>query len=465
MDPNTEIISTKNNQLEKRLFEYICLIQFAIMLYVLLQGLYKVGYTILAPVDFAISMIGLLFFYLSRFKGLFKPLRFPLLGILFLSVTFFWFQLGGFFGPGDIGAVVVGISAIILAPHKRRLTFFLFSIFFILALIYIQLKTDWIVNLEALRPNTHINYFLFAFAALLIIYYLKREFDRERRQSERQNVRLKSLNTLLQKTLEDKEAIIDKLNSTRDRLIDAEKMATIGRFTAGIAHELNNPLNFVGGSVWPIQQNLNEIFNALPADQKEAQSENIKEVEDLLGNIELGTQQARKVMEGLIQISPKSVSARPEKFNLSKLLKNLTKFFQTSSPKVVFHQEIMDNIWVHGFVVEINQVLVNLIKNSVEATLEATKPEIKIALSQQNDFAEIVISDNGEGVAEKDQPHIFEPFFTTKPLGIGIGVGLYVSFTIANKHGGDLAYNPDGEGAIFIFKLPIDVDLASKTLY
>jgi len=386
------------------------------------------------------------------------------MGLLFLSVTFFWFQLGGFLGPGNIGAVVVGISAIILAPHKRRLTFFLFSIFFILSLIYIQLETDWIVSFEASRSNIHINYFLFAFAALLIVYYVKREFDRERRQSERQNVRLKSLNILLQKTLDETERIIDKLNSTRDSLIDAEKMATIGRFTAGIAHELNNPLNFVGGSVWPIQQNLNEVFGTLSVDQKEAQEENIKEIEDLLENIALGTKQAQKVMEGLIQISPKSVSAKPKKFDLSQLLRNLNKFFETSSPKVTFHQDIEDNINVHGFVVEINQVLVNLIKNSIDATQDVARPEITVALSKRNDCAEIIISDNGEGVAENDQPHIFEPFFTTKPPGVGTGIGLYASFTIANKHGGDITYHAEGSGAIFTFTLPIDTDPITQPL-
>jgi signal transduction histidine kinase len=425
------------------------------MLYVMFQGIYKLGVTMLVPIDLFVSLIGLVFYYLSKYKNLFHYLRSPLLVVIFLAEGFFWFQLGGYFGPGAIGAVVAGISAIVLAPYKKQLTYFLLSSLFILSLIYIQLNTDWVTNIEATKQTMHLNYLLFAFAGLLIVYYVKKEFDKERRLSEKQNVHSTALNKLLENTIKDREKVIDKLKSTRDRLIEAEKMASIGRFTAGLAHELNNPLNFIGGSVWPIRQNLDEVFNTLTEEQLKAKAENLNEINNLLQNIKDGTSQAKQVMDGLLKISPTSIAPQSDEINLSDLLKNVTKFFQSSNPNIYFNQEIEKNIKINGFLVEINQVLVNLIKNSIDAISSTESPEINIRLTQNKEYAKIEVEDSGPGIPENELSHIFEPFFTTKPQGTGTGVGLYISFTIANKHGGDLKYKTLKKGALFVFTLPI----------
>ncbi len=135
-----------------------------------------------------------------------------------------------------------------------------------------------------------INYIIFSMAILIITYMVKSEFDKERRKAVKQNIRLQALNEKLVETISQKEQYINELGQTRDRLIESEKMASIGRLTAGLAHELNNPLNYIGGNVQPIIQDLEDIKQAMTYRQLAQTQQTSTEIHNLLFNIIEGSQ-------------------------------------------------------------------------------------------------------------------------------------------------------------------------------
>jgi signal transduction histidine kinase len=246
-------------------------------------------------------------------------------------------------------------------------------------------------------------------------------------------------------------------------------MASLGELTAGIAHEIQNPLNFVN--------NFSEVNKELLIEMKdEIKKGNINEInaiaDDVIDNEEKINHHGKRadaIVKGMLQHS-KTSSGQKELTNINALadeylrlayhgLKAKDKDFNTTM-KTDFDESIGT---INILPQEIGRVLLNLINNAFYAVTEKKKeagenfePTVSVITKKKSDKIEIKVSDNGNGIPQRVIDKIFQPFFTTKPTGQGTGLGLSLSYDIVKAHGGELKVETKpGEGSEFTIKLPI----------
>jgi len=262
---------------------------------------------------------------------------------------------------------------------------------------------------------------------------------------------------------------LEELKVTQAQLIQSEKMASLGELTAGIAHEIQNPLNFVN--------NFSEVNTELIAEMKEEIDRgNMEEVKSLAGNIEENERKiihhgkrADAIVKGMLQHSRKSTGQK-EFTDLNALAdeylrlsyhglrakdKSLNADMQTDFDPAVVKVNLVPQ--------DIGRVLLNLYNNAFYSVSEKKlqqpegfKPMVSVSTKKMMDKVQIRIRDNGMGVPKKILDKIFQPFFTTKPAGSGTGLGLSLSYDIIKAHGGEMKVETnEGEGAEFILTLPL----------
>jgi signal transduction histidine kinase len=285
----------------------------------------------------------------------------------------------------------------------------------------------------------------------------------------RNNRQRKKANALLTEKKEKLEHTLAELKSAQYQLIQSEKMASLGELTAGIAHEIQNPLNFVN--------NFSEVNEELLRELKtEAERGNLEEVKTIADNVALNSEKinhhgkrADTIVKGMLQHS-RSSSGRKELTDINKLADEYSRLAfhglraKDKSFNVNFKTELDNSIGKINVVPqEIGRVILNLINNAFYAVNEKRKqnlngyePTVVIATTKQNGKVEIRVKDNGNGIPQKIVDKIFQPFFTTKPAGQGTGLGLSLAYDIITKgHSGELEVETkEGEGSVFIIGLP-----------
>ena len=266
----------------------------------------------------------------------------------------------------------------------------------------------------------------------------------------------------LQKSLND-------LKETQKQLIQSEKMASLGELTAGIAHEIQNPLNFVN--------NFAEVNSELIAEMREELSKgNIEEAKNIADNIDENEKKiifhgkrADGIVKGMLQHSrsssgvkePTDINALADEYlrlayhGLRAKDKSFNAFMKTD------FDENIDKINVVPQ--DLGRVILNLITNAFyvvaekkQKSTEGYEPTVTVSTKRINDKVEIRVKDNGNGIPQKVLDKIFQPFFTTKPAGQGTGLGLSMSYDIVTKgHNGEIKVETkEGEGTEFIVVLP-----------
>jgi len=261
---------------------------------------------------------------------------------------------------------------------------------------------------------------------------------------------------------------LNDLKATQQQLIQSEKMASLGELTAGIAHEIQNPLNFVN--------NFSEVNEELLKELKaEAEKGNVEEVKAIANDIEFNSakinhhgKRADAIVKGMLQHS-RSSSGIKEPTDINELaneylrlayhgLRAKDKSFNATT-KTDF-DETIGNINIVSQ--DIGRVILNLITNAFYTVSEKKKqagdnyePTVTVGSKKMNDAIEIIVKDNGNGIPSKVLDKIFQPFFTTKPTGEGTGLGLSLSYDIVKAHGGELKVETkEGEGTVFVIYLP-----------
>jgi two-component system, NtrC family, sensor histidine kinase HupT/HoxJ len=261
----------------------------------------------------------------------------------------------------------------------------------------------------------------------------------------------------------------EELKRAQAQLLHSEKMASLGRLVAGVAHELNNPISFVLGNVHAMQryaERLRRYLEAVHAGTPVAELARLRAelridrlIEDLdplvEGTIE-GAERTRAIVDGLKRFS---VMDREENevFNLVEVIERSVHWV-TKSVADNFRVEfdLPGQIPVSGSAGRMQQVVMNLVQNAHDATLGRPNPLLRIRATTENGQAKVEFQDNGAGIAADDLPKVFEPFFTTKPIGKGTGLGLAISYGIVDQHGGQLgAANSPAGGALFTLLLPL----------
>ncbi|MCI4666404.1 MAG: ATP-binding protein [Neomegalonema sp.] len=259
-----------------------------------------------------------------------------------------------------------------------------------------------------------------------------------------------------------------KLTQTQQRLVVSEKMAALGRLVAGVAHELNNPISFIFGNMHALKRYEASIGRYLQAFEQSAQTPELQELRAQLkidrvmrdigplveGTLE-GAERVNDIVQDLRRFS--SNQEEPEEtFNLVRLAHTAVDWVvraERLKPEVRFDTpERLDIVGRRG---HLHQILVNLAQNAADVLAGRENPILTVRIRRDGNDVLTEVQDNGPGVRPDEVDKIFEPFFTTKPIGQGTGLGLYVSYGMAAKSGGDLtvANAPDG-GAIFTLRLP-----------
>jgi signal transduction histidine kinase len=265
------------------------------------------------------------------------------------------------------------------------------------------------------------------------------------------------------------EKAYNELKITQAQLIQAEKMASLGELTAGIAHEIQNPLNFVN--------NFSEVNKELLAEMNvEIDKENFGEVKaiakDVIENEEKINHHGKRadaIVKGMLQHSRSSTSQK-EPTDINALADEYLRLSyhglraKDNSFNATMKTDFDESIGKINIIPQdIGRVLLNLYNNAFYAVNEKTKnadenyqPSVSVQTKKINDKAVLTVMDNGNGIPQKVVDKIFQPFFTTKPTGQGTGLGLSLSYDIIKAHSGEIKVNTkENEGSEFIIELPL----------
>jgi len=273
--------------------------------------------------------------------------------------------------------------------------------------------------------------------------------------------------------LEDLQSTLDNLRSTQDRLIQSEKMASLGQLTAGIAHEIKNPLNFVNNFSEVTAELAHELVAEIGKLKEDVPPEKMEEVEAILESLRLNAtkigehgKRADSIVKNMLEHSKVGEGERaPVDLNefLDEYVTLAVHGLEARSPgfEVKVEREYDAAVGQVDVVPQdIGRVFMNLLSNAFDALKEhgtnSGAPTVYVNTSRVDKHIEIRVRDNGPGIPEKVKAKIFEPFFTTKPTGSGTGLGLSMSYDIVTKgHGGTLEVDSEvGQGASFVVRLP-----------
>jgi signal transduction histidine kinase/ligand-binding sensor domain-containing protein len=272
----------------------------------------------------------------------------------------------------------------------------------------------------------------------------------------------------LQEKNEKVESTLKELKSTQAQLIQSEKMASLGELTAGIAHEIQNPLNFVN--------NFSDVNKELLVEMKEEMNKgNIDDANDIANDVIANEEKINhhgkrtdSIVKGMLQHSKKT-SGQKEPTNIYALadeylrlsfhgMRAKDKDFSATS-----NTDFDESIGLINIIPQdISRVLLNLYNNGFYAVIEKAKqqangydPTISVRTKKINNTVELTVKDNGNGIAQNIVDKIFQPFFTTKPTGEGTGLGLSLSYDIIKAHGGEITVeSKEGESSEFKIQLP-----------
>lgn len=282
----------------------------------------------------------------------------------------------------------------------------------------------------------------------------------------------------LAQTNEELNVTLKDLKNTQAQLVSAEKMASLGQLTAGIAHEINNPINFVSANIKPLQMDVADImevmakYEAIVDDERIAEKleeiERFKkkidleytkgEIKTLLAGIEDGAKRTAEIVTGLKTFSRLDESD-VKTANINDGIESTLTMIRSAIPeniRVIKHLGAIPII--ECFPGKLNQVFMNTFNNAIHA-IEETKLGGTLTISSyvsDNDHIAVSVQDTGVGMTPETKAKIFEPFFTTKDVGQGTGLGMSIVFTIIQSHQGTIEIESEfGKGTKIIFTIPM----------
>lgn len=269
----------------------------------------------------------------------------------------------------------------------------------------------------------------------------------------------------------------EEIKRTQVQLVNAEKMAGLGQLTAGIAHEINNPINFIISNIPPLRRNLKDMVevvgdfratNGVGADMKSIHEkcdqlgldESIAELDGMIASIDEGARRTAEIVQGLRNFSRLDEDA-VKKADINEGIRSTIGLL---SPQVkghaVFNTALADLPMADCHPGKLNQAVMNLLTNAAQAIRakhgDGGEGVVSIRSWHEDGMITIAVQDNGCGMDETTKARIFEPFFTTKGVGEGTGLGLSITYSIVQKHNGRIAVESvPGSGSEFRITIPV----------
>jgi signal transduction histidine kinase len=315
---------------------------------------------------------------------------------------------------------------------------------------------------EAKRIRSQ-QYTVIASLAILVLAVVAIAFMQWRNSRHKQKA-----NLLLQQQKEKIESTLMELKATQSQLIQSEKMASLGELTAGIAHEIQNPLNFVINFSEINAELIDELKNELVADNKAEALLIVNDIKENEQKINLHGQRADAIVKAMLQHS-RTNTGKKELSDINALADEYLRlsYHGLRAKDKTFNAVMKTNFdesigKVNIVPQDVGRVFLNLSNNAFYAVHEKIKmadqdyePTVFVTTKRRADKIEINVKDNGIGISKNVIEKIFQPFFTTKPTGQGTGLGLSLSYDIIKAHGGELKVDTEeGKGATFTILLP-----------
>lgn len=304
------------------------------------------------------------------------------------------------------------------------------------------------------------------------------EMSRNENLIKNQNIILEDK---VKRRTEELEQTLANLKKAQVKLVESEKMASLGVLTAGIAHEINNPINYVSANVVPLRENI-QYLTQLIQEYKKLSPENFdqhingileleKEIEldytldettQLIDGIEEGARRTYQIVDGLRTFSRSDISGKKAS-NVNSGIKSTLSVLKSQLKNVKVITDLdSDMPLLECQIGKLNQVFLNLINNAHHTIEDRYQDDISaglINIKTHHDESNVYIdiTDNGMGIPEEVQSKIFEPFYTSKPVGKGTGLGLSISYSIIEDHNGTLTFeSEEGKGTTFTITLPLN---------
>ncbi|WDH21558.1 ATP-binding protein [Pseudomonas chlororaphis] len=255
---------------------------------------------------------------------------------------------------------------------------------------------------------------------------------------------------LRQRSREELERLVEErtrdLRTAQDGLVQSAKLAALGQMSAALAHEINQPLTTQ-------RMQLATLRLLLDHGRVDEAYQALKPLDDMLTRM-------ASLTGHLKTFARKSPSGLRERLDLTAVVDQALQLLDTRlrDEQVDTHLQLTRPAWVRGDAIRLEQVLINLLRNALDAMRDKPLKHLEIRLEADQQLWSLSVIDSGGGIAEEHLPNVFDPFFTTKPVGDGLGLGLAVSYAIVHELGGRLSAGNQGQGAIFTLSLPIDLE-------
>lgn len=251
----------------------------------------------------------------------------------------------------------------------------------------------------------------------------------------------------IRNNITEKKSLQEELKNEHIRRVEHEKLASLGEFTAGIAHELGNPIAALQGRA-------EMLLTKCESEDSEMATYSARTAKTMLDL----TQRMTSILRGMLTMARDGSNDPFQLASVSKILRDTVEFGQQklSRKKIeIVVEDLTEEHYINCRETQITQILVNLINNAVDAIQDLPVKWIRISTSLAPTYLSIFVTDSGSGIQEEIRDKIFAKFFTTKEIGKGTGLGLHISRSIAHAHGGDLLINSDYPNTRFEIRLPL----------
>jgi len=401
------------------------------------------------------------------------------LGYLILSIN-----------AGIVSLYILITSIIVLKKGYQPAKYFLAAwVIFLIGVIIFILK-----DVGVLPYNTYTRYTMqfgsaietillsFALAARINLYKKEKEASQlQTLEALKENEKIvREQNIILEQKVDERtrelKETLNHLKSAQSKLVDSEKMSSLGQLTAGIAHEINNPINFVSSNISPLRQDIEDIKIIIDKHEELKSCDNIEvklqEIEELkkeldfdylktelkiiIDGIEDGAVRTKQIVSGLKNFS-RLDEGEAKEADINEGIESTLILLNSKLNKIELTKNLQNLPLIYCYPGKLNQLFMNIIDNAIQAIEEQPEKGLLTIASTHNDTSVIIsIKDNGAGMNNETKEKIFEPFFTTKDVGKGTGLGLSIAYNIIKAHEGEIKVKSElGKGTEFIIKLPI----------